>query len=598
VKRRARDSDGRHPSLRYAFPYETSDTVFGTLATPEFLIQRIRACSWEASFKQLAWLAAKVSHYGADSEEVRRLTLDPLSNISGDASAASIVANAKLAIATRRNQMTLAHEQVLSFVQHLVLLEGGDSSDPPGDTEISLWLACAGTFLDRWQKEAGASDEAEQLIATLSHALRFNNKSDAARNLVRSSVLFAKAPRTGDLADPTKWDSFLVQAFGGPYDEVFEGGLGPLYLLSQIWGDEARNMPAPVINLERFLAETKVRKDAFMAWLEPMSADRSTLREAIRKRTRDGLPHAPTALLYQPFVKFSDNIYVAASPWAIQHQVRFGPWARLLVAAKTISPKRSPDSWFRAFGQQVEAWCRDLATEASKSTFCKSRFHMPVVPGGDDEVEDVVLIEGRSVVLFSVKSRVMEAQAAREAVSVDTTMKWYRDYFFEDKGDDYRGGAIVQLDKRITMIREGRFESQGIPCNVRILPVIVTYDSLGETDQLYRWLESECETRGFLQQPEVGPLALSRVDEFEDLMARVADGKSVVELLRRRASVDRYRRLDQVISEHNLPRRRRRLSFFEPTFRELSVKIGRRLFGKDLVALPKRGGGFTLSVTL
>ena len=61
---------GNHPSIRYAVPYETAETVRGTVATPEFLIQRVRSYSWETSFKQLAWLAAKVSLHGADSEEV------------------------------------------------------------------------------------------------------------------------------------------------------------------------------------------------------------------------------------------------------------------------------------------------------------------------------------------------------------------------------------------------------------------------------------------------------------------------------------------------------------------------------------------------
>ena len=141
---------------------------------------------------------------------------------------------------------------------------------------------------------------------------------------------------------------------------------------------------------------------------------------------------------------------------------------------------------------KLEGWCRSVAAEAQKSPCCRGTIHMPTEPGGEDEVEDVVLREGRAIVLFSVKSSVMDAKAAREAISVAKTMEWYTDYFFEKKGNDYRGGAIRQIDARIRMIQNGKFAAQGIEPHARILPVIVTYDSLGETDALYKWLEICC----------------------------------------------------------------------------------------------------------
>ena len=573
---------GPHPSMAYATPYETAKTLFGLEVEPEFLIQRVRSFPWEDSFYRLAQLAAKVTRFGPDSELIRRLTIDPLAALTGDASAASLIQNARRAVAERRNRMVVAHEQAISFMQHLVLLEGGgEGPEKPADAELSLWLACAGTFLSRWREESEASAERHALIASMSHGLRFNNSFDAARTLVRSSLLFATPPANGDLAVQATWDAIVADAFGGRYEEFLEAVLGPLYMLSQGWGDESSSWPNPAIDTDKFLAETKVPADRFVEMLKLMSADRETLRETIRKRTKDGLPHAPTALLYQPFVQVTNSIYVAASPWAIQHQVRFAPWAQMMYATKRTSAKGGPDPWFRAFGQLVEAWCRRTAVEAERSPYFRARLHMPATPGGDDEVEDVVLIEGRAVVLFSVKSRVMDAKAAREATSVATTMDWYRDYFFEKRGDDYRGGAVRQLDKRVQMIREGKFEDQGIASTARILPVIVTYDSLGESDPLYRWLEARCAEEGLLQGPDVGPVTLARVDEFEDLMARAADGKSVVEILRRREQSDRYRRLDQVLHEHLLPKRRRRLPFFNDTYHQLVQRILGRLFKGD-----------------
>ncbi len=570
-----------HSSLAYAGAWEDPLSLFGAKVPPEFLIGRVRTCSWEKSYTQLAHLAAKVAHHGFDSEEIRLLTVDPLLQLTGDLSAGPIISAARKAVSERRNDMILAHEQAISFLQHLVLMEGGDSNNQPLPPEMSLWLACSGAFLGRWQQaEEESCSEEHALIAELSTALRFNNEADPVRTLVRTARLFANQPTHGELSATAAWESLKKNAFGGDYDEFFDSVLGTLFMLSRMWGDKNSRWPEPEIDMSLFLKETSVDPMRFQCLMETLSADRATLSKEARQRTIDGLPHAPTALLYHPFVRMGSNRFVAASPWAVLHQVRFAPWAQLLRSAKGLCPKRSPNSWFRAFGGQLESWCRRLATEAERSPTCRAKFHMPKVPGGADEVEDVVLTEGRAVVLFSVKSRVMEAGAAREAISVSKTMHWYKSYFFEEKGDDYRGGAIRQIDARIRMIQEGRFESQGIMARARILPVIVTYDGLGESDALYKWLEAQCVTEGLLQGSMIGPITLARIDEFEDLMARTADGKSVVELLRRREHADRYRRLDQIIYEHALPRKRRRLPFFNQDWNVLTTRIRERLFRK------------------
>lgn len=570
-----------HPSMAYAHAYENADTIFGTDMTADFLISRIRSFSWEGSYCRLADLASVVAQYGPDSETVRRLTVDPLARLTGDARAAPIVHRARRAVASRRNEIVLAHEEAISFLQHLAILEGGDGEEIPGDPELSLWLGGVGSHLGKWQREDEARSRSVQdgLIATMAHGFRFNNELDPARTLVRASMLFAQPPQHGDLADPDTWRQLEEAAFGGPYQDFLEGVLGPLFMLSRMWGDEASKYPRPAVVLGDYLKEVRIDPAAFTAFLDRVSSDRETIRDEIRGRIRaDGLPHAPTALLHHPFIRTRPGTYVAASPWAVQLQVRTGVWALFLNGTKRLFPGRPPDVWFRAFGGLFENWCRLVATEAARSPFVKVSFHMPARPGGEDEVEDVVLIEGSAVVLFSVKARVMDRKAAREAVSVGTTMKWYEDFFFEEKGDDYRGGAVRLLDRRIARIRAGEFEAQGVRRNASILPVVVTYDTLGESDLLYRWLEQECSNRGLLQDGGVSPMTLARVDEFEQLMAHAADGRSVVKLLRRREHADRHRRLDQILGENPLPRRRRRLPFLDRTYQELSSRIVRRLF--------------------
>ena len=110
--------------------------------------------------------------------------------------------------------------------------------------------------------------------------------------------------------------------------------------------------------------------------------------------------------------------------------------------------------------------------------------------------------------------------------------------------------------------------------------MVVTYDSLGETDVLYRWIEEECRQRGLLQGDEIGPVTLARIDEFEQLMAHAADGRSVVGLLRRREHGDRHRRLDQILGENPLPPNRRRLAFLNENYHSVSARIIQRRFGR------------------
>jgi hypothetical protein len=567
--------------MAYAHRYENAETIFGTEMDADFLINRVRSFSWEGIYYRLAELASLVAQHGPDSETVRRRTVDPLLHLTGNASAAAIIRRARHAVATRRNEIVVAHEEAISYLQHLALLEGGDGEEVPADAELSLWLGGVGSHLGKWQREDrdAADDAREGLIASLAHNLRFNNDPDPARLLVRAGLLFTR-PARGQLSDPEIWRRVQDEAFGGPYDEFLEAVLGPLFMLSKLWGDEASSFPPPVVDPTTYLREAKIDPERLVALLDKVAADRETLRAEIRERLRpDGLPHAPTALLYRPLVKTRPATYVAASPWAMQLQLRTGVWALFLAGTKRVFPGRSPDAWFRTFGDLLEGWCRTLAGEAARSRFCRAGFHMPARPGGDDEVEDVVLVEGRAAVLFSVKGRIMDSKAGREAVSVGTTMNWFANFFFEERGDDHRGGALRLLHQHVERIRSGEFEKHGIDRGMRILPVVVTYDSLGETDVLYHWIEEECRRRGLLQGDEIGPVTLARIDEFEQLMALAADGRSVVGLLRRREQRDRHRRLDQILGENPLPRNRRRLAFLDGQYHALSARIIQRLFG-------------------
>jgi hypothetical protein len=293
-----------------------------------------------------------------------------------------------------------------------------------------------------------------------------------------------------------EWQTLRATAFCEGFESFFETGLGLVTMLATLWGLEGGTYPQPIINIPTFLSNSKVSQQELLVALTGLTATRDELRRAIQKRLRrDGLPHSPTALYYSPLVEVAPLTYVGASPWALVAQLRTGIWARYLAAAKTIDPKKGADKWLSAFGYMVEDWCRRMADEAAASNQLNARILKPQYPGAKDEVEDVVVVEDDTAILFSVKGRLVEAKVSREAVSPHTIMTWFEKFFFEDKGSEYRGGALRQVSARIDKIRNGDFESLGIAKTIRVVPVIVTYDALGETDFLYHWLKDECEVR-------------------------------------------------------------------------------------------------------
>jgi hypothetical protein len=261
-------------------------------------------------------------------------------------------------------------------------------------------------------------------------------------------------------------------------------------------------------------------------------------------------------------------------------QLHAGVWFRHLQAAKNLAGNQGTGAqiWHSAFGYQVETWCAAVAECAANARWFKPKLILPSHPGARDEIEDVILVEGRTAVLFSVKSRLVVENVARGAKSRSGLIDWYEKYFFGTKTEKHRKGVAHLLNDRINLIRAGEFAPR-LPATTRIIPVLVSYDSLCEHTVWYQWFRDRCAEHGVFRQKDVSPPTIARVDEFEMLMAIAQTGESIVALLRHLEKGWKNRRLGELLYDRRYKRQRQTpLPIITETFDELGKGAVRTLF--------------------
>ncbi len=508
--------------------FADGQTVFGCAMPPEILVRRIQRYSWQASFLRLAHLAAALAQdpAGPKSAKLRRWARAALRSLSGRSEV--LIARAR-DWAASGDEAVVVHEEAIDFVQHLAVLHGQGGGDAPPDGELALWLLGAADSLGKWEHPDGRSLSAnEEMIAEFARVARYNNNSiDAVPLIVRTRELFAGPPFAGALSNPALWNQVELAAFGCPFAEHFETRLLPYFTECIGWGQTEDRLP--LIEPTRWVQNLPPdRARSIIQWMFSQSRSRDELVAVIRERMRpcNLLPHAPTALLRHPIVRLSNDLLGIASPWRVRNHLVTGIWAAFMQATKETLGVRAAQEWTIAFGYLFEEWMRIVARDATSTDRFRGELMLPTHPGSDDEIEDVVVVEGGTAVLFSGKARLMEESVARHARSRDAVMDWYDRFFFAPRGRGFRDGVVKQLSDRIDSARAGRFEP-ALPRAYRIIPVLVTYDLLCDEFPLYRWLAEECAKRALLQQPNVAPLVIVHIDDFERLMARAGRGVSV-----------------------------------------------------------------------
>jgi len=579
-----------HASNPLAFnaPYENGKTVFGESVPADFLVERIKSFDWREAFIRLGHLASVLANdeAGPLSERALRLTAEGINALSAsNPRDRALLERGRAFVANAGRPIVVAHEEAIVFLEHLVLLHGGEGGHGPSDAELALWLLGASDHLDAWQEpDSRPLDETETLAAELVKAFRFNRSSvDEVRLLLRAQGIFGTPPAVGSFAAAEAWIELQRLAFGDDFTHYFECFAIPLIMLSHSWGRHADIKRAiPVLVPAHLRAHFGAEGDYFVKQLADLTGTRDAAKAEILKRMRpDGLlPHAPTALLRKPFVDLQNGGEIlAASPWYVRAIGRTGIWAKYLAGAKAkLGDKRGGDEWSIAFGQMLEEWCRRYAKRAESAAHGDFRVELPTHPGAADEIEDVVSVEGDAVTMFSVKARLVREDIARHAISRTKLLDWYEQFFFKEKSAKYRVGVIAQLSARIDMVRAGRFEPRVLR-DARIFPVLVTYDNLCDNFMLSAWLVDRCKAHRLLQQANVAPLTIAVVDDYERLLAAPSQKKSPAEILASRSSPQlKNERLEVVLYGHEVEPR---LPGADAEYHELTDRVLAKLEGKE-----------------
>lgn len=461
-----------------------------------------------------------------------------------------------------RSTLRIVHEEVLSHLQHLVLVDGNESNETPSDQELSLWMLLVNSHLGEWAEtnQRELSDK-EKLISAIIRGRTFNRQPLWMGLAVRCYELFRSCPEDASLGGDDAWVKMQIDTFGAPFEQYFKTILIVLLATSiSSAGGPNGEEPIPAIGPRSW---SGICPDPDLDWVKARLNALAITREAARQEIlaapnaieASGFLHAPALLRRKPLVLDVDN-YLITSPSNIAVQFYAGPWGAYLQHSKKVhGDSRGFKRWSSAFGNAFERYCASFALYARNASKFRSSWRMivPENPGDVDEIEDVILVEGNRAVFFSVKSWMLPERDVHRAASEQTVIESLDRFLFAETSSFK--GAVRKLDKNISEVLAGEFERLGLSREVRILPVLVGYDELGEDVLLYQRIRHQCKEMGLLQQTGVAPLTLASIDRYESMMEYVAAGRSLVGLLRKRKPNQPWfdRRLDQQLLEVRPP---------------------------------------------
>lgn len=566
--------------------WATLSELLGQSMPPAVVLARIRELRREDMLLKLARVAAILANSRGSvlGAEARAWTRDLLLERRG--SPHPLEAAVAKALDRLPVDRAIGHAHVVFLLQLLTVAHASPTGAVPHDGFLAFLMLAANDHIPEWvPDERAVLTTMERVLGVSFFCTSFNRSDDLIRTLLRI-VDIAGHRSERDYPDAQKWERVQHEAFGTSFEEYVELFLAPMLLISNGWGLER----PPVMLQEQWRGRDERERALYERWLSEASLTMDVATSAFASRTMpSGLPGLPQEFFRRPFVKIGSHL-VCLSPWHIRDHAVLGTWAKLNAASKKVLNTSSNQVFSSAFGYSFEHWCASLADEASKTRKFRDTLILPSSPGAEDEIEDVVMRDGRYVAMFSAKASPVPEASLKTAERVEDVVRWLQRFFFEGqdgaRARGYRGGAALLLDRKIQRLRAGDYEGRGLNKDALVLPCIVSFDNVGESGILYKWLDEECRRLGILvARPKVRPLTIITPEEYESLLALGIEGRGVCRLLAEKTEPRfAWGRLDQFLYDRASGSKLMRLPSMKERFQRLASRSAERM-GEALAAL-------------
>jgi hypothetical protein len=576
-------------AIQHAKAWTTLSQLVGAKLPLDEILQTVRKFNRQEGLFTLARLAADLANGpgGITGREARAWTVDLLAQLPENPNPMEMAVSA--AVRRLGNDTAIAHAHVVFVLQQLILTHGSNEGRRPSDGQLAFLMLALNDYLPQWDEESPELSSTEASLGSMFLSTVFNTSDDPLRFLVRILGIFGGDAAGAPIASGD-WQAIQIEAFGCSLEQYVEEFLAPVFLLSRTWG----NNEAPVLAPAAWTKGTSAQ--LYERWFREASLDLATL-ESPAVSVTPSLALPPT-FFRTPFVTMDANA-LCVSPWHVRDHASLGTWAKLNAAAKKRFGTESSQKFSSTFGYLFEHWCASVAREGAKRGPFKGKLIIPTATGAGDEIEDVIVLDRGRVALFSAKASLVAEGSLKCAKSLAQVVAWLRRFYLEERGDakarGYRGGALWLLDRKIQDIRSGKYEDRGIKKNSLVIPVVVSFDNIGEAGILYKWIEEEAARLGILSaRPNVRPLTVLAPDDYEALFALASRGKGVCDtLIAKTRTLERWGKMDWFLHRQGHQGPELRFPSTELAFNELVKRAIERMRDSGVLDEPAptpRGG--------
>jgi hypothetical protein len=490
-----------------------------------------------------------------------------------------------------RGRIVYSTPQAL-LVMKAALLHSPDRDDERTDAAFSRQLAevmlMANDLLDSDAKPAiMAAATADDLARVmLPHAIRSTMANHAERYQVamgRAWTLFTKLAKRADMrASPNFIDlDEKVRALTGLSIEDYFA-VGASLALWFFAGANRRDLTNNrKLRAASFFSHTRLNPGVARSILEALTHTYESAKQAFETRQDSARLFAYdfVPFMLRPLYQIDADTTVAVNLAFLESRVSNGVY--WLIFDSLSSRERPRLSSF--YGQVLETYVRDVLRRTLPDLPHLSQrvfpdFTYPAPGGGESRTTDVVALYPDSAIFF-------EVTATR--LRVEDTLLSGNPASFEEDLEKIVIGKARQLHNRIEDFRAGLYSFGGVTAAQvpKIVPVVVTGESLPVWTATMQVVRRKLEQEGLLQGRGIEPLRIIGVDEVEMLESLIQGGTSLLTILRQHAEDPGL----QNVTLRNFLITRYHVNVNQAlmdAFREVGSRIARVLFDKASLGGP------------